>query len=165
MPEIENEFILDDMYGKADSYMTQLQTLQQQLPSILDEFQKAYLFYNSNPQNNEYQQTFNNINGNLNNLNSQLFMLSNEVQSNTDEINKKLFEVDKLIKREKTKNNKLNRKVNVVEDKYNASHEMISDYKQTYDIGYLRNWGLLLSIVVAGFAISKVYANKHILIK
>jgi len=160
MSEIKNEFILDDMYGNPESYMTNLQTLQQQVPAILDEFQKAYLFYNKNPQNTGYQQTFENVKGNLNNVNSRLFMLSNDIQRNTDEINKKLFDLDVLIRKEKKRNNELTRKVDIVEHKYNASDEMITDYKQTYDIGYLKNWGLVLSIVVAGFAISKVYTHK-----
>jgi hypothetical protein len=37
---------------------------------------------------------------------------------------------------------------------------MIDNYKEMYNNGYLRNWGLLLSIILAGFAISKVYSSK-----
>jgi hypothetical protein len=100
---------------------------------------------------------FQNIKGNITNLNSELFMLSNNVQSNTDGINKKLFELDVLIKEEKRKNKLLKKKLGIVEHKNSAASELISDYMNIYDIGYLRNWGLFFGIIIAITAISRVY--------
>ena len=74
-------------------------------------------------------------------------------------LNKKLFTLDILIRREKERNKELKRKLGIVEHKNNASSEMISNYKEMYDSGYLRNWGLLLSIFVGIFTIKNVYSN------
>ena len=136
---------------------TELTILKQQAPSILDDFKKAYLFYNKNPQNNEYQQTLQNAKSHLNEINSKLFTIENEVESNMEQISKKLLVLDILIKRAKDKNRELKRKLNVVDHKYNVSDEMINDYKIVYNTGYLRNWGLLISIIIVGFTISKIF--------
>jgi hypothetical protein len=159
MENTSNEDI-NQNFTNPSNYSQKLVTMKQQLPGILDDFKKAYLFYNVNPQNNEYAQNFQNIKGQLNDFNSQVFMLSNDLQSNSDDLNKKLFALNILIKNAKEKNKELKRKLGFVENKNTIADEMINNYSQMYDDGYLRNWGLLLSIIVAGFAISKVYSNK-----
>ena len=88
--------------------------------------------------------------------------MSNNVQINTDEINKKLFSLNTLIKQEKKRNLELKLKLGIVEDKNNASTELITDYKDIYLSDYLRNWGLFLSILVAVFTITKVFRPSHI---
>jgi predicted nucleic acid-binding Zn-ribbon protein len=140
-----------------------LNLLNQQLPSILDDYNKYFVLYNKSPDNNEYQQSFDRIQGNLNELNSQLFMLSNEVQFNTNDINKMLTELNSKITIEKNKNAKFKKELGNIENENNATTEMIINYTEMYNNGYLRNWGLLLSIVIAGFAISKVYSSKVVI--
>jgi len=151
-----DENTLDD-FEKPIQFRQKLETLQSQLPAILNDFKKYYVFFNKNPEYPDYEQMFQNIKGNLNNINSELFTLSNDVQSNTDKINEKLFALDILIRKEKKTNRELKKKLGIVEHKSAASNELISDYKEIYESGYLRNWALFLSIVVAGFTISKVY--------
>ena len=84
-------------------------------------------------------------------------MLSNDVQSNTDAMNKNLFTVDVLIKEERKRNRHLKSRLGIVEHKINASSELIYDYTEMYDLGYLRNWALFLSILVALGLISRIY--------
>ena len=152
----DNENITNK-YPEASSFTTKVQALQSQLPAILADFKKYYVFYNKNPEYPEYQQTYQNIKGNLNDVNSNLFTLSNDVQSNTDNLNKGLHILNKLIKKEKDKNRKLKIDLGIVENKNNAATEMISDYKQIYDSDYLRNWAMFLSILIVGASISKIY--------
>jgi uncharacterized coiled-coil DUF342 family protein len=163
--ELEDSNMIDDelfdKFKNPQEIKEKIHTLQQQLPAILEDFKKYYVFYNKNPEYPEYQQMFENIKTNLNNINSKLFTLSNEVESNTDEINKKLFALNILIRREKKKNDELKKKLRIVDHKSNASTELISDYKKMYDYGYLRNWGLIISTLVCFIFIRNVY-KKHI---
>lgn len=154
----ENDDIIND-FPKPNKFTENLEKLKSQLPVVLDEFKKYYVFFNKNPEYQEYQNMFQNIKSNLNNINSELFSLSNEVQSNTDKINQKLFAIDILIKKERERNRELKRKLGIVEHKNNAASEMISDYQNMYDSGYLRNWALFLGILVVGTTISKTYKN------
>lgn len=146
-----------DDFQKPVKFTQKLETLKSQLPSILDDFKKYYVFYNKNSEYLEYEQMFQNIKGHLNTVNSDLFSLSNNVQINTDEINKKLFSLNTLIKQEKKRNRELKTKLGIVEHKNNASTELITDYKEIYGYDYLRNWGLFLSILVAVFTITQVF--------
>jgi hypothetical protein len=158
MGSLENNDITQKL-PKPSEFTNKLGTLQNQLPAILQDFQKYYVFYTKNPEYPEYQQMFQNIKGNLNTINSELFTLSNSVQSSTDVLNTSLVELYDLIKAEQETNRELKRKLGIVENENNASSELISDYKQMYSSEYLKNWGLFFSILVALSIISKTYKN------
>jgi len=147
---------LDDNLKNPEILKEKLQILNQQLPAILDDFKKYYIFFNKNPEYPEYQNHFENIKGNLTKIHSELFILSNDVESSTQDINKKLFDLNVLIQQEKDRNRMLKRKLGIVENKNNASTELISDYKQIYNSEYLRNWALFFSILIIGTYISKI---------
>lgn len=138
-------------------FVSKLRALHEQLPHILDDFIKYYVFYNKNPTYPEYSQMFANIKGNLNTINSNLFTLSNEADVNTGKITQKLYGLDALIQKEKKANRVLKRKLGILEQQIDSTDEMIYDYSQMYDEGYLRNWALFLSILVSGLAISVVF--------
>jgi len=147
-------------YENPQKFSEKLETLQQQLPPILDDFTKYYVFYNKNPDYNEYQQAFEGIKGNLNEFNSRVFMLLNDVQTNISNINKRLIELNSLIDYEKKRNAELKKQLRNIEEEKYATTEMIDNYKEMYNNEYVKNWGLVLSTLVAGFAISKIYTNK-----
>jgi hypothetical protein len=144
-------------YKSQDQFRESLQTLQQQLPAILEDFKKYYVFYNKNPEYDDYRQMFENIKANLNKINSDLFVLSNEVSSNTDDLNTRLFELDALIEQEKQKNIELKQKLGIVENKTAAADEMITNFREIYESKYLRNWGLFGCIIVGGLIIKNIY--------
>ena len=158
MSIIDNEDISDN-FKTPGIFKEKLQTLNQQLPAILDDFKKYYVFFNKNPEYPEYQNSFENIKGNMNKLSSDLFMVSNDVESATNEINKKLFALNVLIQKEKERNRELKLKLGIVEHKNSAATELIYDYKNMYSEEYLRNWALFLSILIIGSSISKIGKN------
>jgi hypothetical protein len=162
MNSLDNQEDIINNFPEPITFSQNLEKLQSQLSPLLDEFQKYYVFLNKNPDYPEYQNMFQNVKSNLNNINSQLFSLSNDVQSNTDKLNSKLFVMDILIQRERIKNRELKRKLGIVEHKNNAASELISDYKNIYESGYLRNWALFLSILFAGITISKVFKSQNL---
>ena len=158
MPLIDNEDITDN-FKTSEIFKEKLKTLNQQLPAILDDFKKYYVFFYKNPEYPEYQNLFENIKGNLNKISSDLFILSNDVESSTNEINKKLLTLNGLIQTEKERNRELKLKLGIVEHKNNAATELISDYKNIYSEEYLRNWALFVSILIIGGVISKINRN------
>jgi len=149
-------------YKEPKIFKEKLASLNSQLPAVLDDFKKYYVFYNKNPEYDEYRQMFENMKNNLTKINSDLFVLSNNVESSTDDMNEKLIKLDILIRQEKERNSELKRKLGIVEHKNSASTEMISNYQEMYDNGYLRNWGLLLSILVGILTIKNVYSKRTV---
>ena len=82
---------VQDNFIDPEIFTQKLQTLSEQLPSILDDFKKYYVFYNKNPEYDEYKSHFDIVKNNLNAINSQIFTLSNDVQTNIDSINEILL--------------------------------------------------------------------------
>ena len=68
-----------------------------------------------------------------------------------------MIEIDVLIQREREKNRKLKKRLGIIEHENNAATEMISNYKEIYDMRYLRNWALGLSTLACIAAIGIVY--------
>jgi len=157
--EIDKETNMNE-YIPPPIYKEKIHVLQEKLPPILEEFKKYFVFYNKNPEYQEYQQIFENIKGNINNLNTSLFSISNDIQKNTDNLNRDLIKFNHLIIKEREKNKELKKKLGIVENRNNASEELIDDYREIYNYNYLRNWGLSISILISLSFISNVYKNK-----
>lgn len=155
--EYTNEKQFMAQFTKPEVFTERVQTMKQQLPSILDDFKSYFVLYNKTPNYPEYENMFNNIKRNLNNLSASLFIVSNNVDANIDNINKTFKELDVLIAKERRKNRELKRKLGIIESEVISSKEMIDDYNEMYDDDYLRNWGLFLSTVVVGVSISKLF--------
>jgi hypothetical protein len=155
--EYTNEKQFMAQFTKPEVFTERVQTMKQQLPSILDDFKSYFVLYNKTPNYPEYENMFNNIKRNLNNLSASLFIVSNNVDADIDNINKTFKELDVLIAKERRKNRELKRKLGIIESEVISSKEMIDDYNEMYDDDYLRNWGLFLSTVVVGVSISKLF--------
>jgi hypothetical protein len=142
-----------------DDFKGNLQTIEERTPYILAEFKNAYVLYNKNPEYPDYQQMFENTKANIENINSKLFTFLNDVEMTTDKVNKKMLCLNDLIVEEKNKNRILKNRNGIIEEKNNAASELIFDYKKIYEEGYLRNWGLIISIVIVGFLVKNIYGN------
>ena len=149
--------ILSANTNLPNTFLDKINILKEHLPSILDDIKKYYVFYNKNPEVSEYQQMFENIKSNLNSINSQLFMIKNNVQSETNKINKNMINLNKLIQNDKEINVDLKKKIRAIYGKNNSTFELISDYNTMYDIEYLRNWGLMLSIISVCIVVANVF--------
>lgn len=147
-------------FTKPEEYREKLDTLNNQITPILDDFIKYYLFYNKNPDYAEYQQMFENIKNNLNTINSELFILTNNVEGNLQDLNKRFLKLNELILIAKNKNHQLKQQLGIVEQKNNSATEMISNYNQLYDMSYAKNWGIFLSIILSCSALYIVFKKE-----
>lgn len=152
----------EDNFVKTEQFKEKIQQLNGAVNLLLDEFKKLYVITKMNPTNEEYQTQYQNVINSLASILSKLFSVSNDVQVNIDNINKKLFEFDVLIRKERNKNRELKQKLGIVENKSNTTSEMISEYKDIYNISYLRNWSLFLSSIVCLVAIGTFYKKKEV---
>ena len=158
--EYTNEKQFMALFEKPELFTEKVQTLQEQLPAILDDFNKYFVLYNTDPNYPEFETTFNNIKQNLNTMGASLFMVSNNVEVNIENINKTFKLLDILITKERRKNRELRRRLGILDDKNNSSKELIDNYNEMYDTDYLRNWGLFLSSIVVGVSISKMFTSQ-----
>ena len=119
--------------NEANQYILQLNELNGGINTLLNEFAKMYSIVKMNPDNQEYQQQFQNTMNGLSEISSALFTMSNNVQVNINGVNQKLMEIYASIRIEKDKNKELKRQLGIVKNESNASTELISDYKSIYN--------------------------------
>jgi sugar-specific transcriptional regulator TrmB len=141
-------------------YLSEIETIQDKLPSVLDDFKKYYVFYNKNPTYTEYQTILENLKSDLNSMNSELFKISNNVEQNIKSISKNFNELNKLIQKEKATNNRLMSMYKGVKQSFTGSKLMIDEYKQIYNQKFMNNCFILIGIIVNGIVLAKIFASK-----
>jgi hypothetical protein len=143
----------------SSEFRNKINELTQQLPAILSDFVKYYVFYNKNPEYEEYRNFYFNAKNNLIKIGSDAFALSNNIQYNTDKLNEKMNCLNIAINKERKINRKLKIGLGIIENKNDASEELINDYEQIYQLNYLKNFGLFLSIIVVFFVVKNMFSN------
>jgi hypothetical protein len=155
--EQENGIVDTRQFEDPDTFREKITELQDKLPFVLEDFKKNYVLYKKDTEYNEYQQTFEVSKGNLQQINFDLSTVETDVHTNTNKLNEQLNEINSKIVDEKEENIILKTQLGLLEDGANSSDEMIHDYKKKYNIAYLRNWGLLLSILVSWLTMKYVF--------
>jgi DNA repair exonuclease SbcCD ATPase subunit len=151
-----------NFFPKPSTYLSQLDTIQTQLEPILDDFNKYFVFYNMNPQISENQQMYDNIKNNIQELYTSLLTISTNINKNVNEINNNYQELNKEIEILKERNKILKKKLGIAEDTYDGSDTMISNYKDMYNLQYLKNFSLGLGIVFSLVLITKLFKSQNI---
>ncbi len=123
--------------------------------SILDEFKKYYIFFNKNPEVDEYQQMFSNIKDNIESINSKLFTINTNLQQTVDDINIKIQQINIEIQKEKTKNIELKNNVGIINNKRTSSGILIDNYKELYNNTYYFNISIVFGILIILFLFYK----------
>lgn len=156
MTNSKEESLNLDNFTKPDVFLTKVRTLQESLPHVLDDYIKYHVLFNKDTTVDEYQNYYNNVKSNLQKLNSDLFVVTNYVEKNTESINSALIDLYPLIEGEKIKSQELKRKLGKVENEQSGSDEMISDFKDMYNLQYLTNFAMFGGIVVVLSLLFKV---------
>ena len=82
-----------------------------------------------------------------------------------NQINTDYQELNKLIEILKERNIILKQKLGIAEDTYDGSDTMISNYKDMYNLQYLKNFSLGLGIVFSVVLITKLFKGQNIALK
>lgn len=144
-------------FTKPSTYTAQVTDLMESTNLILDEFRKVYVISHANPNSQEYQQQFANASSNVDQVQSKLFSMTNDVQSNLDTLSGSLLDLNTQIEIERKRNAKLKKKLGIVEDQHVSASGLINEYKEYYNMNYLRNWGLALSTILCIYAITIIW--------
>jgi len=161
MSDYDNSGNEKSKFPKSDTFKKKIENLKQKMESVLKEFVGYYTAYSSNPDNEEYQHFFQNIHSNLENLNTELFLIQNDVEVHIDLLNKSMTQIDDDINKQKKLNKLYLSKLPTLENEYNGSSELIDDYTKMYNVLYLRNFALVIGIIISAFFISKFFTGQN----
>ena len=138
------------MNPEANKFDERIKGIQNSFFSALDDFKKYYVYYNKNPEVDEYQNFFYTTKGQLQALNSDIFLLTNNIQKNIKDLNTEMAAISNKLKDEKDLNTELILLINNIQTTEDGSAIMIGDAKDEYNIQYYKNWELFIGII--GFA-------------
>jgi len=153
---------LFDETVETSEFNNKLNTLQEKLPAILDDFKKYYVFFNKNPTYSEYQKIYEDLKGNLNSISNELLTITSDVEQNTKNIGEFLLKINESIANEKEKNIKLKSIESNINNSYNGSRIMINEYKETYNAKYYSNIFIFIGIIISTTALIKIFTNRNV---
>ena len=144
-------------YSEPNALIEKLHESKDKLPFILENFTKSFVLYNKNPEDNEYKQIFQTDKSNLDKIMHDLFLLENNVSTNINKLNSNLENLYLEIEVLKEENKQLKKKMKLFDQQNDTSDEMINNYKEFYEIQYLRNWAIALTILISIGIMSSIF--------
>ena len=136
------------MNSQALTFDEKINNIKTSFFSILDDFKKYYVFYNKNPEVNEYENFYSNSKGQLQQLNSDIFLVTNDIQQKIQELNSTMKTTSTKLESEKKLNEELLKLISNIQTTQDGSEIMIDDAKEEYNIQYYKNWELVIGIIV-----------------
>ena len=147
------------LIGQSNQFNEKIITIKLQFFSALDDFKKYYVYFNKNPEVNEYQNYYTNSKSQLQTMNRDMFLTTNNIEKNIDILNKNLVLLSAKLNNEKKLNKKMSELMNNLENTQNGSEILIDDSKTKYNIQYYKNIELFIGILIMGGVISKIFKN------
>jgi len=126
------------------------------------EFKRSFISHFMNPSYDEGENLYSQSQSQIHSFSSELLDNKNAAHSNTNKMNNYLLFFNKEIKKLRVENNKLKRKYFHLHEIADTSIERIGDYETIYEIQYLKNWALFLSLIAAGGIINMVFKPREI---
>ena len=95
------------MNPHANKFNEKIKTIKGSFFSALDDFKKYYVYYNKNPEVDEFQNFFANSKGQLQNLNSEIFLVTNNIQKKIHDLDTEMQMISHKLNDEKDVNGEL----------------------------------------------------------
>jgi hypothetical protein len=149
---MENKLI-----GQAKQFDEKINTIKTQFFSALDDFKKYYVYYNKNPEVNEFQNYYVNSKGQLQTMSRDLFLTTNNIDKNIEILDKKMSVVSLKLKDEKKLNDDLKTLLKNLQNTKDGSTILIDDSKEAYNTQYYHNWEMIVGILIISIAMRKMF--------
>ena len=89
------------LIGQAKKFNEKINTIKTQFFSALDDFKKYYVYYNKNPEVNEFQNYYVNSKSQLQTMSRDLFLTTNNIDKNIENLDKLMAHISIKLEDEK----------------------------------------------------------------
>jgi hypothetical protein len=149
------------MEPKAQIFTNEINTIAATFFSALDDFKKYYVYYNKNPEVNEFQNYYENSKNQLQNMSRNMLAITSSIEKHIEELNSQMINVSTQLEEEKHKNSELTLLLSGLENAQNGSKILITDSKKEYNNQYFYNLQFIISIIIIAYTIfSSAYTKK-----
>ena len=143
------------MDTKAQQFEEKINGINSSFLSALDDFKKYYVYYNKNPEVNEYSNNFVNSKNQLQQLSGEMFTVTNNIQKNIEELDGGVTNISDELTKEKNKNKELEKLATGLKGTQDGSSMLINDTKKQYQNIFFQNFELFIGILfILGLLIS-----------
>ena len=135
---------------QSDKFNDQIVSIKSQFFSALDDFKKYYVYYNKNPEVNEFQSNYFDSKNKLEMLSNNLFLLTNTINKEIQDLDSNMLDISLKLENEKKIYKKLTKSLNELTNKQNGSVILIGDSKEKYNKQYYKNIQIFIGILLIG---------------
>ena len=146
----------NNLMEEATQFNEKINTTKAQFFSALDDFKKYYVYYNKNPEVNEFQNYYVNSKSQLQNMSRDLFLTTNNIDKHIASLDSKMRDTNVKLEHEKNLNEELKNLLNNLENTQNGSEILIDNSKTSYNKQYYYNWEIFVGILIVSYLLSKM---------
>lgn len=146
----------NNLIEKSDKNSEKINGLKTQFFSALDDYKKYYVYYNKNPEVDEFQNYYANSKSQLQTMSRNVVLQTNEIDNDIETLDAEMDVISEKLEREKKLNVKLTRLLNNLQNTQNGSEILIDDAKELYNTQYRYNWELFIGILMISGLIFKL---------
>lgn len=147
------------LIGQSKQFNEKINTIKSQFFSALDDFKKYYVYYNKNPEVNEFQNYYVNSKGQLQTMSRDLLLTTNNIDKNIETLDKNMASTSVQLDDEKKLNKEMMGLISNLENTKNGSEILIDDSKTKYNEQYLKNWELGIGIIFVSLLLGRLFKN------
>jgi len=136
------------MNPEAKIYQEQINNKATSFLSALDDFKKYYVYYNKNPEVQEYNKNFTDSKEQLQTLSSDVFQITNTIQRKIEEKSRAMSGIEMKLQRQKALSQEQEKTVNNLKSVQAGSSVMIDDSKTDYIFNYYKNLEIFIGILI-----------------
>lgn len=152
----------NEIPNKSQQFDEKINNIEKQFFSALDDFKKYYVYYNKNPEVNEFQNYYVNSKGQLQSISKDLFITTNDISKNIEILNNQMKEVSIKLNNEKKIYDESMKLLGNLQNTKNGSEVLISDSKEEYNKQYYYNVELICGILIVGVILGTFFKSKVI---
>lgn len=148
------------LVGQAKQFNEKINNIKKQFFSALDDFKKYYVYFNKNPEVNEFQNYYANSKGQLQTMTRDLFLTTNDIDKNIEILDKQVASISLKLQDEKKLNKEMMELINNLQNTQNGSEILIEDSKIKYNTQYYKNIELFIGILIIGGFLATIFKPK-----
>jgi chromosome segregation ATPase len=153
----ETETNNSELIEPAKSYDEKITSVNGQFFSALEDFKKYYVYFNKNPEVDEFQNYYANSKSQLQTMSKEVGNITKSIDKQIEALNAQMSSISEKIAREKELNEKHKAKLHRLENTQNGSEILVDDSKTAYNIQYVRNWEMFIGVLIVTGLIFKIY--------
>jgi len=147
------------LIGQSNQFNEKINTIKSQFFSALDDFKKYYVYYNKNPEVNEFQNYYFNSISQIQGMSKDLFLITKNINTDIENLDKQMTAISVQLDNEKKLNKEMMELIDNLENTQNGSEILIDNSKEKYNNQYWKNWEILFGIVIISILLSKISKN------